>query len=164
MLDNRRQRASRHQPNSAQTDDTDDMDNSNRTSPAVASTDFNYLGSLSPLQKKHKMRSYEKLEVQGFTDDGNLSDSSLPSARQSLARSRHPEIDMHEGTPLLSRQHSTTDLERVEQTLDDDDEDDIVEQTPRGKRKHAIKKYGTQIKISILFLIMLASVVSHCVV
>ena len=108
------------------------------------------------------MRSFEKLEVEGFDDGGNLSDSSLPSARQSLARSRHPDVDMHEGTPLLSRQHSTTDLDRIEQALDDD-EDDIVELTPGSKRKHAIKKYWIQIKISILFVIMLASVVSHCV-
>ena len=160
----RRKRASRRQPNSAQSDETDDMDYPNATSPTVASADFNYLGSLSPLQRKHKIRSFEKLEVEGFNDGGNLSDSNLPSVRQSLARSRHPEIDIHEGTPLLSRQHSTTDLERVEQTLDDEDEDGIVEQTPRSIRKHAIKKYGTQIKVSILFIVMLASVVSHCVV
>lgn len=159
-MDNRRQRGSRRrQSNSAQSDDTDDMDDP-ATSSAVASTDFNFLGSLSPLQKKHKMRSFEKLEVEGFDDGGNLSDSSLPSARQSLARSRHPDVDIHEGTPLLSRQHSTTDLQRVEQALDGE-EDDVVELTPRNKRKHAIKKYGTQIKISILFIIMLASVVSH---
>ena len=161
LLDNRRLNPSRRQPDSAQNDDTDDMEQLHPTSPTVASTDFNYLGSLSPLQRRHKMRSYEKLDAEVFTEGGYLSDSSLPSVRQSLARSRHLESDMHERTPLLSRQHSVADLEQVEQVLDDEEEDNIVEQTPQSKRKHALKKYGVQLKITILFAILLASVVSH---
>ena len=161
LFDNRRQRASRRQPDSAQSDDAENMENpSFISSPTIASTDFNYFGSLSSLEKRHKTRSFEKLDAEGFNEGGYLSDSSLPSVRQSLARSRHLEKDLHEGTPLLSRQHSIADLERVEQALDGEEDDDDIVQTLRSKRKHAIKKYGVQIKITILCVIMLASVVS----
>ena len=162
MFDNRRQKASRRQPDSAQSDDAENMEDLNVTSSPIASTDFNYFHSLSPLQNGHlKTRSFEKLDAEGFNGGGYLSDSSLPSVRQSLARSRHLDIDIHEGTPLLSRQHSVANLERIEQALEGEGDDNIV-QTPGSKRKHAIKKYGMQIKITILCAIMLASVVSHC--
>lgn len=158
-LDNRRQRRYRRQgPNNAQSDEIEEMEKTNVS--ISASTDFNYLGSLSPLQRRHKMRSFEKLEVAGFDEVGHLSDSSLPSVRQSLARSRHYEREIHEGTPLLNSQQSATDVEQAEQTLDED----IVEQTDKSRRKYAIRKYGIQLKIAILFVIMLASVVSYSVV
>ena len=162
-LDTRRQRKSHRQPNTAQNDDILEMDNANIESPTVASTEFSYLGPLSPLQRRHKARSFEKLEVEGYDEVGYLSDSCLPSVRQSLARSRHFERDINEGTPLLSRQHSIADLERVEQALDDDNEDIIIGDMPRSRRRQTIKKYGKQIKIAILFAVMLASIVS-CVV
>lgn len=161
-LDNRRQRRNRRQLNTAESNDTEEMVDAHAESPMVASTGFDYLGSLSPSQKKHKFRSFEKLEVEGFDEAGYLSDSSLPSMRQSLARNKHLERDMNEETPLLSPEHSITDLDMVEQNLDDDDEPSIMGQIPRSRRKE-IKKYGKQIKIAVLFAIMLASVVSNSV-
>ena len=161
-LENRRQRRNGRHPNSAQSDDTDDnMEDAPVTS---ASTEF---GLMSPLQRKHKIRSFEKLDVEGFNEVGYLSDSSLPSVRQSIARQQEREIT--ESTPLLSNQHSLrgslADLERTEQLLDDDDDDDnqgdVTVQTPKIQRKQAIKKYGKQIKIAVLFVILLASVVRH---
>lgn len=161
-LEKRRKKKSGRRPNAAQNDDGDDMDDANLISQNVASTDF---GALSPLQKRHRIRSFERIEVGGFNEAGYLSDSSLPSVRQSLAR--HYERDINESTPLLSRQHSTTELEQTEQSLVDDDDDDdkdvTVVQTPQGRRRHMIKKYGKQIKIAILFVITLASVVRHSV-
>ena len=158
-LENRRQRRNRRQLYAAESDCAEEMTDVQAESPTVASTGFDYLGSLSPSQKKHKFRSFEKLEIEGFDEAGHLSDSSLPSMRQSFARSRHLEKDLNEETPLLSPEHSVTNLDVIEQNLDDDKPINI-EQMPRSKR---IKKYGRQLKIAVLFAIMLASVVSNYV-
>lgn len=160
-LENRRQRRNRRQPDTTHSDIVE-MEDTSVKSAGVASTGFIHLNSLSPLQKKHKMRSFERLVPEGFDENGYVSDSCLPSVRQSLAMSRQYEREISEGTPLLGSQQSIADLERVEQSLTGNNEDDdLVEYTSRGKKKRAIKKLGIQIKILILFAIMLASVVRH---
>jgi len=163
-LENRRQKRNRRKFDTTQSDDTLGMENSCMKSPNVVPNDYNYFGgSLSSLQK---MRSFEKLQDHEFNEPGYVSDSSLPSVRQSLARSRHHEREDNEGTPLLSHHHShhlsASELERAEQslTVDDDGNEDNVELTPARRRIKTFKKYGIQIKIAILFAIMLASVVS----
>ena len=158
-LENRRQRRNRRQPYAAESDGAEEMVDAQAESPTVASTGFDYFSSLSPSQKRHKFRSFEKLEVEGFDEAGHLSDSSLPSMRQSFARSRHLEKDLNEETPLLSPEHSVTDLDIIEQNLDDD-KPVIMGEMPRSRR---IKRYGKQLKIVVLFAIMLASIVSDSV-
>jgi len=73
-------------------------------SPNVVSNDYNYFGSsLSPPQKMHL---FERLQDHEFNEPRYVSDTSLPSVRQSMARSRHHKREDNEETPLLSHQHS----------------------------------------------------------
>lgn len=140
-LENRRH----YQPDTMQNDEIVEMEDAGVKSSNVDSKDYDYFsGSLSP-----------KLQVDGSNETGY---NSLPSLRQSLARSRHHKREDNEGTPLLSHQHSHHYSNKLD--VGDDNEDNILELTSARKRRHAFKKYGIQIKIAILFAIMLASVVS----
>jgi len=117
------------------------------------------------LAEEFKVANKEPVSV-GNHADGYDSDGSLPSVRQFLARScRHQEWEATEETSLLS---SHQNLNKLEQPLDvDDDDDDIVELTRSNRIRHIFKnytrKYGTRIKIVILFAIMLASAVRHLI-
>jgi len=118
------------------------------------------------LAEEPKVANKEPLSV-GNHADGYDSDGSLPSARQSLARGcRHQGWEATEETSLLNSHQNSNKLEQSLDVVDDDD-DDIVELTRSNRVRHVFKnytrKYGTRIKIIILFAIMLASVVRHLI-
>jgi len=117
------------------------------------------------LAEEPKVANKEPLSV-GNHADGYDSDGSLPSVRQALARShRHQEWEATEETSLINSHQNSNKLEQSLNFDNDDDDDDIVELTHSNRIRHVFKnytrKYGTRIKIIILFAIMLASVVRH---
>ena len=88
-------------------------------------------------------------------------DSSLPSERQSIARMHDFPNESDETTPLIQQHSPTEGVEEMEKVLDDDNETVSFSSSKHGqKRKRLIVRYGKHFKVIILFLIMLASVVS----
>lgn len=124
-------------------------------------TSFNSPYSRRPMQRG---RSYERLTVTDaiFPDQtGYVSDSSLPSERQSIARRQDFPNESDETTPLIQQHSPTEGIEEMEKVYDENN--DIVSFSSNKiaeKRKHLLVRYGKYSKVIILFLIMSAAVVS----
>jgi len=153
---NGKQKLRHHPPATVYSEEMEDI---RVTSTGPLTTSFNRV--LPPLQRG---RSYEILTATDsmFQDQtGYLSDSSLPSDRQSIARRQDFLNESNETTPLIQQHSPTEGIEEMEKVLDDDNETVSFSSSKHGqKKKKIIVRYGKRVKVIMLFLIMLTSVVS----
>ena len=146
----------RHRPPA--TAHSEEMEDLRVMSTGPITTSFN-----SVLPRLQRGRSYERLTATDsiFQDQtGYLSDSSLPSERQSIARRHDFPNESDETTPLIQQHSPTEGIEEMEKVLDDNETVSFSSSKQGQKRKHLIVRYGKHFKVIVLFLIMLASVVS----
>ena len=159
---NRKQKVRHRPPATAHSEDMEEL--------RVASTEFPKTTSFnspnfSVLSSLHRGRSYERLTTAHadsiFQEQtGYLSDSSLPSERQSIARRQDFPHESNETTPLIQQHSPTASIEGMEKVIDEDNETVSFSSSKHAQKQRLLVRIRKHSKVIILFLIMLASVVS----